>query len=215
MIIPYLKFFKLFKENQMKNNTIDWLCVQKKCLIHILTFFFLAGFFSAGVANAALGDKNPANSANAAVVIKLELKRVVTDAKGDEKLEAAPKVKPGELVEYSAVYRNRSKQAVTGLKASLPVPFGLQYVGGTAKPTPFEASVDGTKFEAAPLKQTVKGTDGKEQKIDVPLEEYRGLRWEVGTLEAGKKVVVKARMRVIDLPKSPAELVKQPVPAAK
>jgi uncharacterized repeat protein (TIGR01451 family) len=190
----------------MKSNVITRRSTQKSGFATMLHMIILAGFLNAGMAYAVGEDPNP----NSPVVIKLELKLVETNDKGKETIKNAPKVKPGDLVEYSAIYRNRSQAAITGLKATLPVPVGLQYVGGTAKPGKFEATIDGAKYELAPLIRTVKDADGKEQKEKVAFEEYRGLRWEVGTLDAGKKVTVKARMRVIDVPKTPEAAVSKP-----
>jgi len=158
---------------------------------------------------AVVSEKDP-------VVITLTLKRIVTDAKGQETREDAPKIKPGDVLEYSAVYRNRGKQAVTGVKALLPIPKGLVYVKQSAKPLPVEATADGVKYAAEPLMRTEKDQTGKEQQVEVPYVEYRSLRCDVGELSAGKKVEVSARMKAGELPKSPEELVAKPAtPLAK
>jgi len=145
-----------------------------------------------------------------AVTIELTMKRVVTDAKGNEILEDVPRIKPGDLVEYTAVYRNRSKQSISGLKGSLPVPLGLEYVKRSARPSSVLATTDGVNYAVEPLMRTIKDKDGKDQRVEVPYPEYRNLRWEIGNLDAGKKAAVSARMRVIALPKSPEELVVRP-----
>jgi len=144
------------------------------------------------------------------VTIELSMKRVVTDAKGNEILEDAPRIKPGDLVEYTAVYRNRSKQSISGLKGSLPVPLGLEYIKRSARPSSVLATADGVKYAAEPLMRTIKDKNGRDQQVEIPYPEYRNLRWEIGNLDAGKKAAVSARMRVIALPKSPEELVVKP-----
>ena len=148
--------------------------------------------------------------------ITLSAQKVQKSADGKETLSKADKVAPDDLLEYSAVYRNRSKDSISGLNASLPIPFGMTYVAKSARPESVLASVDGVKFEAEPLMRTVKDKDGKEQQIAVPYSEYRNLRWAIGTMEGGKRLEVSARMRVNQLPKSPEELVKKPaVPVTK
>lgn len=172
-----------------------------------LTLFIALSTNVSAESSAKAGDKE-------AVVINLTLKRVVTDAKGKEKFEEAPKIKPGEVVEYRAVYRNKSKDTVKGLIASLPVPVGLEYIKQTANPNNVQATADGIKFEKEPLMRTVKDANGVEKQEEVPYIEYRSLRWDVGELGAGKKVEVSARMRASELPKSPEQLVTQPPASA-
>lgn len=164
---------------------------------------FLVSVFSNSSAIAGAQQKGP-------VTIELTMKRVITDAKGNEIVEDAPRIKPGDLVEYTAVYRNRSKQSISGLKGSLPVPLGLEYVKRSARPSSALASTDGVNYAAEPLMRTIKDKAGRDQQVEVPYSEYRNLRWEIGDLDAGKKSVVSARMRVIALPKSPEELVSKP-----
>ncbi len=178
----------------------------------IAKFFVLCALISALSTSAAVAGAPQTNAGKEPVTITLSMKQVVVDAKGNETLKDAPRIKPGDLVEYAAVYRNRSSQGISGLKATLPVPVGLEYVRQTAKPAPVMATTDGVKFAVEPLMRTVKDQVGKEQLVEVPCSEYRNLRWEVGDLDAGKRVVVSARMRVIALPKTPEELVtKKPV----
>lgn len=182
--------------------------LSSKHVMQIFTLLAAATVLNTGFAVAApKADKQP-------VAITLTLKKIVVDAKGKETQQDAPKINPGDLLEYRAVYRNRSKQPISGLNASLPVPVGFEYVANTAKPLGALASVDNVKYEPVPLKRMVKDKAGASQQVDVPLIEYRSLRWAVNTLEAGKKTEVSARMRVIDIPKSPEELVKKPASKA-
>jgi len=164
--------------------------------------------YNANAGNTGANSKQP-------LLITLKMEKVQTSANGKETLTKADKVKPGDLVEYRAVYHNRSKNGIEGLNASLPVPFGMEYVAKSARPATVLASVDGSKFDAVPLLRTVKDKDGKEQQIEVPYPEYRNLRWAIGSLAAGQKVEVSARMHVSALPKSPEELVGKPKPASQ
>jgi len=173
-------------------------------------FFIFCALISVLSIGTAIAGAPRANAGKEPVTITLSMKQVVVDAKGNETLKDAPRIKPGDLVEYTAVYRNRSSQGVSGLKASLPVPVGLEYVRQSAKPALVMATTDGVQFAAEPLMRTVKDQAGQDRQVEVPYSEYRNLRWEVGNLDAGKRAVVSARMRVIALPKTPEELVKKP-----
>lgn len=162
-------------------------------------------------------DSTSAKSKNSEpVLVTLSSQKVQIDKGGKESFSNADKVKPDDLVEYKAVYRNRSKNSINDLKASLPIPFGMQYVEKSARPTSVLASVDGIKYGQEPLMRTSKDKDGKESLTEVPYSEYQGLRWEISVLDAGKKIEVTARMRINALPKSAAELVAMPAtPAIK
>lgn len=135
--------------------------------------------------------------------ITLTLKRVQTDAQGKETLVDAPSVKPGDLVEYQAVYANRGKQPLGNVVATLPLPQGMEYVGKSARPAAALASTDGKTFAAEPLKRTVKGKDGKTVVESVPYSEYRALRWQIKSLKPGEEYIVKARARVSQTPPQP------------
>ncbi len=113
-----------------------------------------------------------------------------------EVLESAERVIPGEVVEYQVTYRNTSKRPVRQLQATLPIPPESEYVAGSARPAAVQASLDGITFAAVPLRHQVKLTDGKVEVRDVPIAQYRSLRWSVGELAAGQKAVVSARVRV-------------------
>ena len=120
----------------------------------------------------------------------------VTMEKGKEVLVPATSAKPGDLIEYQARYTNGTGAPVRSLSPSLPVPEAMIYVGNTARPRGFQASVDGKKFGSAPLRRTVKGADGKSKIEFIPLSQYRVLRWNLGTLAPGASKTVSARMRL-------------------
>jgi uncharacterized repeat protein (TIGR01451 family) len=141
------------------------------------------------------------------LLVTLSSQKVQVDKGGKESFSNSDKVKPGDIVQYKAVYHNRSKTSIAGLNASLPIPFGMQYVGKSARPVSVFASADGIKYGAEPLMRTDKDKDGKASQMAVPYSEYQGLRWEIDKLDAGKKIEVTARMRINELSKSPAELV--------
>lgn len=130
------------------------------------------------------------------VEAKLAVFHVGKNAEGKEALLAAEKAAPGDTLEYQTVYQNNSKSAVKALAATLPLPAGLAYVAGSAKPGNPQASVDGNTFAAMPLKTMVKAPSGKLEEKLVPYSEYRALRWNLDDLPANEKVTVSARALV-------------------
>jgi uncharacterized repeat protein (TIGR01451 family) len=143
----------------------------------------------------------PGMAANAApVAVSLVAHKVVISADGKESLAAAREVKPGEVLEYQAVYSNQSKQPVRNVKAVLPIPTGaFSYIPASSSPASVSASLDGQKFEAVPLMRTVTLPDGKRVSSPVPVAEYRYLRWDLGDMKPGDRVTVAARMRMAGL----------------
>ena len=94
------------------------------------------------------------------VPVSLSAHRVQVDTKGKETFTAGDEAKPGEIIEYRAVYHNAGSASVTGLVATLPIPRGMEYLPTTAKPGKAEASLDGTTFAPIPLTRRVKRADG-------------------------------------------------------
>lgn len=136
-----------------------------------------------------------------AVKVKLTQARVDMQ-EGKEKLVEVESVKPGDVIEYRAVYTNTSKETVRELTATLPLPDGLDYLAKSAKAS-----------EGLPLVQVVArdGQSGTEplmvtqagKKVEMPASQYRVLRWRVGSMVAGRSVTVSARARVSMLPIAP------------
>lgn len=130
------------------------------------------------------------------VKANLTARKVVKAADGKEVFVSADQAKPGELIEYTAVYENVTSSDVKDFFATLPVPDGMEYVPGTAKPVKVLASLDGRKFDLVPLKRTVRLASGKDAVREVPYREYRTLRWDLRKLAAGAKATVSARMKI-------------------
>lgn len=84
------------------------------------------------------------------VVVELAGKKVLKDAAGKETFASADTAKPGDVIEYRAVYINKGKQKVTDLLATIPAPEGMEYLPGSASPHKFTASVDGKGFGPPP-----------------------------------------------------------------
>lgn len=157
----------------------------------------------AGAALLAFAVSAPAQQkapAPAPLETKLEQRKVARAADGAESLVAADAVKPGDLLEYTATYRNTTRQGLTKLEPTLPIPAETEYVPGSAKPANAKASVDGRTFGDMPLKRTVKrgGVDVEEL---VPPSEYRFLRWYASELAGEKALTYTARVRVTEIRK--------------
>lgn len=130
------------------------------------------------------------------VVVEMKHQKVVKGADGKEKHESAGKAKPGDVIEYKAVYRNKGKREATSLLATIPIPLGTDYIPGSAKPEKILASLDGASFAPAPLKREVTLPSGAKEMRTVPVEEYRAIRWELNTLAPGKSATVSVRVRL-------------------
>lgn len=137
--------------------------------------------------------------------VTLSVWSVKADKAGKEIIKKAESAKPGDIIEYRAELRNQSRGKLNGQALTLPIPPGTAYVPASALPSQVQASTDGVKFEAAPLMQVVRNAQGQEEKVAVPLEAYRALRWPVADLPAGKSFQAKARVRVADTPAQAAK----------
>jgi uncharacterized repeat protein (TIGR01451 family) len=137
----------------------------------------------------------PAAWANPVVASRLEVKQVV-NASGHEVLKSAAAVKPGDTLQYRAIYTNSGDQPAGHLMARLPVPEGTTLLAQGMLPALAEASVDGSTFAAMPLMQTVIGKDGKSHREPVPLSAIRAVRWDLGTLEPSQARPVQIREHV-------------------
>lgn len=148
----------------------------------------LAVAITAGVAHAQ--QKGPLEST-------LEQHKVAKAADGRETLVAATRVRPGDVIEYAATYRNAGRAPITGVTATVPIPPNTEYVAGSANPQDARASVDGVTYAALPLKRQVV-RDGKTVEEAVPTREYRYLRWTAPQVAGEKSVTFTARVRVLD-----------------
>lgn len=137
----------------------------------------------------------PAAWAAPVVTSKLDVHQMVVEA-GHEVLKPAMATKPGDLLQYRAVYTNSGDQPAGHLLASLPVPAGTSLVAAGTEPAGAQASVDGTRFAPMPLMHTVTGKDGKSRQVPVPLSAIRALRWDLGSLEPNQPRAVQIRVHV-------------------
>jgi uncharacterized repeat protein (TIGR01451 family) len=128
--------------------------------------------------------------------VTLTLQRVTKGPQGQESLAPADHVRPGELLEYRAVYTNRGDRRLDGVVATLPVPDGMEYQAGTASPSKALAATGDGKFGPEPLVRKARKPDGTDAVEPVPYGDYRALRWQVGALEPKQSTTVSARVRV-------------------
>jgi uncharacterized repeat protein (TIGR01451 family) len=152
----------------------------------------------AGLALAVLAPA--ATLAGGGLQVSLQASRVSTDAKGQETFADAEHSKPGEVIEYRAIYRNPTGTNLKAVVATLPIPVGTEYLPRTASPSAVEASLDGKTYAPTPLKRRVTLADGREVLRDVPTTEYRYLRWSLGAIDARGEQAVRARVRVSPVP---------------
>ncbi|MFY9259064.1 MAG: hypothetical protein WAO71_00995 [Gallionella sp.] len=113
-----------------------------------------------------------------------------------EVLEPVVQIKPGEVIEYQVSYHNTTKRPISQLQATLPIPKETEYIPNTANPAVVQASLDGVNYAPIPLRHVVKLANGQMTEQDVPVVEYRSLRWSLGDLSANQKKTVSARVRL-------------------
>ena len=127
----------------------------------------------------------------------LEQRKVVRAADGAESLAPAGSVKPGDVIEYLATYRNSGRAPITGVEATMPIPPNTEFVPGSAKPGSAKASVDGVSYAPLPLVRKVV-RDGKTVEEAIPTREYRYLRWSAAELRGEQSVRFTARVKVLE-----------------
>lgn len=137
---------------------------------------------------AAAGAEAPV--AKPPVSVELSAYQISINQKGEAIAKPVKQAKPNDIIEYRAVYTNNTAKTIKGLVATLPIPADTQFLAKSA-PAQALASTDGVNFAAMPLKRKA-GT----QTVNVPLQEYRALRWTIAELPAGKSATVTAQTRV-------------------
>ena len=146
---------------------------------------------------AALAALHPLAWSQANVQAELVAEKLVRTPAGEVSRQPAAAARPGDTVVYTAKYRNSGKDAARALVATVPVPAGMDYQGTQPgdKLAPALASLDGRSFAPVPLTRKVRTPQG-EVVQQVPLAEYRFLRWNLPELAAGATVSVQLAARV-------------------
>lgn len=166
-----------------------------------MTNTFLKAFRPAAAALAFFAVSGAAWS-QAQVASDLSAEKLVRQPSGEQIFVPAKDVKPGDVVVYTATYRNTGTAAARALVATVPVPVGMDWQGASPgdKLAPSQASLDGKTFSAIPLTRKVRGAGAQEQLQNVPMAEYRALRWSLPDLSAGANVSVKVTAKVSTAP---------------
>jgi uncharacterized repeat protein (TIGR01451 family) len=128
--------------------------------------------------------------------IALTAQKVIQQSDGKEKLLAADRALPGEVIQYDALYENQGSRALNNVAPILPIPAGMIFLPDSANPVPVEASLDGTTFERIPLKRKVTLASGEIREQEIPATEYRALRWQLGEMQPGARATLIARTRI-------------------
>ena len=131
-----------------------------------------------------------------AVTATLQAFRVEKGSGGAELLIPAIEARAGDIVEYQAEYRNNGTAAVRNLEVAVPLPAGMDYVPGSARPANVFASEDGLAFGPLPLMRSVKDAKGIERLQRVPVADYRFLLWRVPRIDAESSVLLTLRTKV-------------------
>jgi uncharacterized repeat protein (TIGR01451 family) len=133
------------------------------------------------------------------LTMTLVAQKVIKTSDGKEELKPADRAFPGEVVQYDTTCQNQTDKPMSNVQPMLPIPKGMEYLPSTAQLPPAEATLDGGRFEAIPIKRKYRLPDGTEEEREVPATEYRGLRWRIPEIAPGAKVTVVARVRILPI----------------
>ncbi|WP_255504040.1 hypothetical protein [Moraxella sp. VT-16-12] len=99
-------------------------------------------------------------------------------------------VQAGDVLEYQGLFTNTGDR-VRKMDVTLSIADGLELVGGVM-PQHASASMDGNRFVRMPIR--VKGANGQVQNL--PLSDYKALRWTIEDVGLGGTAVVKYRAKI-------------------
>lgn len=118
---------------------------------------------------------------------------VVQNVNGQETLipvTADTTVQAGDILEYQGLFTNNSTERVRTMDVTLSIADGLELIGGVM-PRLAQATIDDSRFLRIPIRANVGG-----QIQELPLSQYKALRWTVEDIGLGGTAVVKYRARV-------------------
>lgn len=99
-------------------------------------------------------------------------------------------VKSGDVLEYQGLFTNRGSERVRAMDVTLTIADDLELIGGLHPRFPY-ASIDGNRFVRSPIRANIGG-----QVQELPMSQYKALRWTVEDIGLGGTVVVKYRAKV-------------------
>lgn len=97
-------------------------------------------------------------------------------------------VKPGQLIEYQAVFTNISDGALNGVAPEIPIPAGMTVILQSIDPDEYLLSADSIHFAKGPL------LDASGKPLGAEL--IRSVRWNPVKLDAGSKLTRRLRAKV-------------------
>lgn len=143
---------------------------------HVASLAIAASLAAGGFAIAKNQAQSPLQNSMAAYV-------VTQDARGNEILQAASEVAPGQTVQYALTYANTGRNALNDLVVTGPVPSATTYVGQSAftqARAKLQVSIDGGKtYEAEPVVRIITDASGKQVRKVIPASEYTHVRWHM------------------------------------
>lgn len=131
------------------------------------------------------------------VLVTMAVKKVVKGNVGKEMLQSADQAKPGDILQYTATYTNKTNKVWRDLEATIPIPGYTEYIPASSRPAGAKASLDGQSFQSIPLRRKVKQAEGMEITQVIPYGEYRALRWFVGKLAENQELKFSTRVKVL------------------
>lgn len=143
---------------------------------------------NAAVVQQATNNTQAAAQGNAAVSTKVMAFLVAQDENGQQTLvpvTAQTQLQKGNVIEYQGHFTNNSTDRQRKMTVTMTIPEEVSLMGSISPEFPL-ASVDGQQYAPAPLRGRVDG-----QLQEIPLEYYRGLRWDIEALGLGETAVVK------------------------
>lgn len=138
--------------------------------------------------NSASAADTSAVGNNAAVATKVMAYLVAMGDDGEQTLVPVTpqtQLQKGNLIEYQGHFTNNSSDRQRKMTVTMTIPEEVTLMGSISPEFPL-ASVDGQQYAPAPLRGRVAG-----QLQEIPLEYYRGLRWNIDNLGLGETAVVK------------------------
>ncbi len=164
----------------------------------IATGLLIVAFAHMGYAHAQNKPATTVTPAKNSISVHLEQFKVVKKLKEPETFIDVAAVKPGDLIEYRATYKNNDKSAVKGMVATIPIPIGTDFIPKSIRPenSAAEATTKTGIYAAIPLMHPVRQSDGKIRSEPVPATDYRAIRWNLGQLAAGASTTVIVRVQV-------------------
>ena len=165
-------------------NSLYRLCI---CTSALMLALFFIGLLVPGMAHA-----------QAPVAVVLTQRAVSADGRVTSVVDAG-EVRPGDTVEYAAVYANTGAHPLS-VAATLPVPVHMVYVAESARSDgpgyTHAVATDAKEYGKEPLTKTHVDARGVVVEANIPYEAYRYVRWDIGSLAPGSSVEVRMRATV-------------------